>query len=65
MVILGRKPAKTLLPGPQALEPGSAQNAHRSLQAIRSSLPRNASVSSAAGRGVAFPLLGTGCEQMW
>lgn len=49
VVILGRKPAKTLLPGPQALEPGSAQNAHRSLQAIRSWLPRNASASLAAG----------------
>lgn len=56
VVILGRKPAKTLLPGPQALESGSAQNARRSLRAIQSSLPRNVSASLAAGRGVAFPL---------
>lgn len=63
VVILGRRPAETLLPVPRTLEPGSAQNTHGSLQAIRSWLPRNVSASSAAGRGVAFPPQGTGCEK--
>lgn len=40
MVILGRRPAETLMPGPQALEPGSAQNAHRSCRPSRAGFPR-------------------------